>query len=573
MADRQTEGLAAIDLDLVATSYRTLADAAAFDEMIEAWNRKLAIVEGQPDWSEKGLNGDLLAHLARLENFARRTDPPTEDPVRSIVEVSDGAAMVETPEGRVAAVNQAGTDMFGVVAGGLDRLDWLDPGSRGELAAIRRSAAENGNRRRAILRLHPAENGDCGLVEARVLSTPTSDTGYVVIRSLDLPWSDAVGAALADGFGLTDAEVEVLRLFYFSRDLVSVADARAVSLKTVRTQFKMILGKTEARSQANLLYLVSALCARAAADVGGRELDWADPFENERIITRSNGKRLAYSWTAAADGQPLLWVHGPGFNGTPPATLIDRLGAAGFRLILIHRPGHGNSERDRTLSVEEDQVTALIELAEALDLRDVLAVGTTCAVQALHLARDRASSRIGVIVGISFCWKATSREVARLPITHRTMLSLARRAPSILRSICSVSLRIIRRAGPDWYVQRAHGQYSEINRRCMRDAEVQVLLRSDTRMLLAQGIEGFVSDLELAYSDTHAAVRRSRAPTLWLMGSDDQHHQPDETKQLAESLGVELHIVPECSELVLYQRPDLVAEAILEAAKWKTRPA
>ncbi|WP_439603879.1 alpha/beta fold hydrolase, partial [Shinella sp.] len=335
--------------------------------------------------------------------------------------------------------------------------------------------------------------------------------------------------------------------------------------KTVRTQFKTILTKTESRSQANLLHIVAIICARVAADGGGAEMGWSDPFGTEKIIFRVNGKRMAYSTLGPPEGRPMLWVHGPAFNGIPPQIVIDRLIAADIRMILACRPGYGNSDCDPKLPVEEDQASALAELARVLNLENCIAVGTTCSAQALHLARDKVPDCIGTIVAISFCWKATAQEVERLPILHRTMYRLAPRAPAILRSICSVGIRIIRRAGPDWYVQRAHA-VSKINRECLRNPETQALLRSDCRMMLAQGTNAFMADLLLAYADTEFAVRRAKAATLWLMGSQEQHFDRQHAEWLSEQLkSVTLKVIPDCSELMLYQRPDLVADALIEA--------
>ena len=563
MADPGDKAAQSVDLDLIANSYRSLTDPAAFDDMIEAWNRKLAVMESEADWTEQQLGQDLFGHLARLGALAENTVAVAEDPIRQTVEATEIATMVQTPEGRVVAINDAGVALFGSLAGSIDGLNWLDPDSTADLAAIRRSAARNGNRQRAILRHADADSSADQLVEAQILKVPGSDTGFVAIRSLALPWSAGVGGALAEAFALTEAELDVLRLFYLLRDLDKVALTRGVSLKTVRTQFKTILMKTQAHSQVNLLHLVAMLCARVAADRSGTEMGWSDPFGSERIFLRPGGKKLAYSTIGPAQGQPVLWVHGPGFNGIPPQDLIDRILAAGGRLILPCRPAHGNSERDPAQSIEDDQASALADLAEALDLRRCLAVGTTCSAQALHLARDRVPDRIGTIVAISFSWKASSDEVRRLPVVHRTVSSLAQRAPSILRSICSVALRIIHRVGPDWYVQRAHS-YSQANRACLRNPETQALLRSDCRMMLAQGSEGFISDLILAQADTTGALRRSGAPTVWLMGELDQHLHPEEARSFcARYPGLALEVLPGCSELMIYQRPDLVAGIIV----------
>ncbi|KPL68420.1 hypothetical protein SZ64_09990 [Erythrobacter sp. SG61-1L] len=554
-----------VDFDLIATSYRSLTEPAAFDEMIAAWNRKLAAVEDEADWNEQRLGQDLFGHLSRLGSLAENTAAVAEDPIRQTVEATEVATMVQTPEGRVVAINDAGMALFGPLAGSIDPLDWLDATSTADLAALRRSAAENGNRQRAILRHAEMDGSTDQLVEAQVLKVPGSDTGFVTIRSLALPWSPGVGEALAEAFALTEAELDVLRLFYLSRDLDDVSLARGVSIKTVRTQFKTILMKTQARSQTNLLHLVAMLCARVAADRSGTEMGWSDPFGSEQIFTRPGGKKLAYSTIGPAHARPVLWVHGPGFNGIPPQSLIDRIITAGGRLILPCRPAYGNSERDHAQGIEEDQASALAELAEELGLQACLAVGTTCSAQALHLARDKVPHRIGTVVAISFSWKASSEEVRRLPAVHRTVYSLAQRAPSILRSICSVALRIIRRVGPDWYVQRAHS-YSQANRACLRNPETQALLRSDCRMMLAQGTEGFISDLLLAYADTSGALTRSTSPTVWLMGELDQHLHLEEARLFCTRYpGISLKVLPGCSELMVYQRPELVADAIVEA--------
>ncbi len=566
MAERNDSGADFIDLDLIATSYRSLTDPTAFDEMIEAWNRKLAIVECEPDWTENGLGRELFDHLTKLSTLAESAATIAEDPVRQIVEASEVATMVQSPEGRVVAMNDAAVAFFGPISGAIDSLRWLDPSSAADLTAVRRSAAKKGNRQRAILRHVETKVPATPLIEACVVRPPGTDAGFVTIRSLALPWSAAVGDALSEAFSLTEAELDVLRLFYASRDLERIASARGVSLKTVRTQFKTILLKTEARNQATLLHLVAVLCARVSADATGTEMGWSDPFGTEQFITRSNGKRLAYSTIGPRDAQPLLWVHGPAFNGIPPQELIDRLVEAGMHIILPCRPGYGNSEADSRLKVEEDQASALSELAIALNLEKCVAVGTTCSAQALHLARDRTPEQIGTIVAISFCWQATREEVERLPVMHRTMYNLAPRAPSILRSICSVGFRIIRRAGPDWYVQRAHS-YSDANMICLRNPETQALLRSDCRMMLAQGVEGFMADLLLSYANTSGPLLRSVSPTMWLMGSLDQHLRVDEAQSFCTRYpGVTLKLVPDCSELMVYQRPDLVADAILEAA-------
>jgi pimeloyl-ACP methyl ester carboxylesterase/DNA-binding CsgD family transcriptional regulator/PAS domain-containing protein len=557
-------------MDLIAASYRSLTDPSGFDEMLQAWNLKLDQLDSAGEWTERQLDNRMFEHLVRLASLAEAALPITDDPIREAVEHSKVATMVQSPEGRIVATNEAATQIFGATAGALDSLEWLHASSVADLLTLRRSVSAGGNRQRVILRqAAPADQADGGedlrLVEARVLTTATADTGFIIITSLALPWTPAVGETLAEAFGYTDAELDVLRLFYLSRDLNQVAAARTVSVKTVRTQFKTILAKTESHSQANLLHIIAAVCARVAADGRGEEPGWTDPFGTEKILLRQNGKRLAYTVIGPASGRPLLWVHGPAFNGVLPQSLIDRLVIAGVRIILPCRPGYGNSDTDPSMPVAEDQAVALAELATALGLQDCVAVGTTCSAQALHLARDAVPHAIGTVVAISLCWKASPEQVEALPVLHRTLSRLATSAPSVLRSICSIGIRILRKAGPDWYVERAHAN-SALNQACLRNPETQALLRSDCRMMMAQGPNAFMGDLLLAYADTAPVVQRAAAGTVWLMGSEEQNFDralADETCRRLSN--VTLKVIPGCTELMLYQRPDLIAEAVLEA--------
>lgn len=560
----------AVDMDLIAASYRSLTDPSGFDEMVQAWNRKLALIDSSDDWTERQLDRQMFAHLTRLASLAETALPLTDDPIRDAVERSRVATMVQTPEGRIVATNEAATQIFGATAGALDDLNWLHQSSVADLVALRRSVAANGNRQRVILRLAGPivpHNDAAGirLVEACALTTPSADTGFIMITSLALPWTPAVGETLAEAFGYTDAELDVLRLFYQSRDLQQVAAARKVSVKTVRTQFKTIQAKTESHSQANLLHMIAAVCARVEADGRGEELGWSAPYGTEKILLRKNGKRLAYTVIGPASGRALLWVHGPAFNGILPQRLIDQVIGAGVRIIFPCRPGYGNSDHDPAVPVAEDQADALAELASALGLRDCVAVGTTCSAQALHLARDKVPHAIGTVVAISFCWKASAEEVEGFPVLHRTLYRLCAAAPSVLRSICSVGIRIMRKAGPDWYVERAHAN-SALNQACLRNPETQALLRSDCRMMMAQGPNAFMGDLLLAYADTAPVVQRAAAGTVWLMGSEEQNFDRVLADERCRRLGnVTLKVIPGCTELMLYQRPDLIADAVLEA--------
>jgi DNA-binding CsgD family transcriptional regulator len=83
-------------------------------------------------------------------------------------------------------------------------------------------------------------------------------TGKTSISRLDLD-------ALAQAFGLTVAEANIMGLVAQGRSLAEIAALRGVGLETVRSQCKPLLNKTRSRRRSDLVKLVVAFCAQDTA--------------------------------------------------------------------------------------------------------------------------------------------------------------------------------------------------------------------------------------------------------------------------------------------------------------------
>ena len=70
--------------------------------------------------------------------------------------------------------------------------------------------------------------------------------------------------ALGEAFGLTHAETSILALLGQGRSLAEIASTRGVEIETVRSQCKLLFGKTRSRRQSDLVKLVVALCTEEA---------------------------------------------------------------------------------------------------------------------------------------------------------------------------------------------------------------------------------------------------------------------------------------------------------------------
>jgi DNA-binding CsgD family transcriptional regulator len=72
-------------------------------------------------------------------------------------------------------------------------------------------------------------------------------------------------AALAKGFGLTEAEAAIAGLLVDGLSLEQVASIRGVQRETVRNQCKTLLAKMHCHRQVDLVRMALSLCARPAA--------------------------------------------------------------------------------------------------------------------------------------------------------------------------------------------------------------------------------------------------------------------------------------------------------------------
>lgn len=549
------------DVELIGHSYRALIDGGAFDALIEAWNRRIGSV-GHADGALR-FDSALLDQLAEVDKLASgKLQIVDSDPVDELLARCVTAAMVQNADGRVVAINPKGRESFALETGDIDRGAWLAPAQISTLRQLRSQAHERGNAdRRVVECVDPAEadaDHKMQLAEARLVTLPGYPQSLVLVRSLEFLWLETTSDLVEQSWGLTEAEGEIARLFYRHRSLQRIAEMRGVSVQTIQTQFKAVLAKSGCRGQVELIRVLTALCIQSGIDAEPYEGEWVNPYRNEQRIVRPGGKMLGYSFAGPKDGRPLLWLHGPVFNYALPRAVLDALDDLRVRLIIPCRPGYGGSEVDKNLSAEEDNVDALLTLVRHLDLRDCPAVGTTSAATMLILARDRAPGRFGRLGFISNFWKMDEEEVKRLTPIHRAFFRLASSAPQLLNYMTALGLRLVRRNGPDWYIERAHG-YNPRNAEALRSPETQALLRTDTRAMMLQNGAGFARDRMLVLSDPAQALARADRADIWIYGEEDSHLRARTSvgrSALFDRIAVE--VIRGASDLLLYQRPDAV---------------
>lgn len=558
------------DLDLIASTYRSILDESAFDDMVSGWERKLAT----PDTGvvQKKVSRRLFGHLVTFRDTLDNLGAPlSSDPLKLAVSEVPGPAVVISPNGRVATINIAGERAFGVRQGAQIDPALIAPGSRDDYEALLRASSGHSNTAHAILSILPAteDYGERLLAEAYLLRAAGQDRAHIAIRSLEIPWVPRAGDRLQQAFGLTRAECDVAQLFFQSRNLEAIAQKRRVSLLTIRTQIKTIMGKMGAPSNIELMRLLAMVTSREQVGLTGAAPVWHDPLNRERIILASGARKIAWTWMGDRHGLPVVMSRGMIMSYLLPADCEARLKEAGICLYLLSRPGYGNSTIDTSLDVMEDNLVALREFLDRVVGRPCLGVGQADGALPLVAEAARKPGRFHGLITVGYAGGFDISGLQRLPKIQRVMLQLAGSAPWVAELMAKSGHRMMRQHGLDWYLERAF-RSSPINQVTLRNPDWTALIRNACEHALKQGHVTFVRELQLTHHPIEAALQDLSIPLLYLAPLCDPGIDLEACRRLQKlNPKVVVEPVPDTAELILYQRSELVLERIIAMARQK----
>jgi pimeloyl-ACP methyl ester carboxylesterase len=252
------------------------------------------------------------------------------------------------------------------------------------------------------------------------------------------------------------------------------------------------------------------------------------------------GARIRYF--EGGHGPPLLLVHGFGgaaWNFSELAPLLP-----GRRLIVPDLPGHGGSSPlpATTIAGFADVVASLLD--EPADV-----VGHSLGgVVALRLAERHPrlvrSVVLAAAAGISSSTRLAEITIALAGIVQPGKLA-GRRVERVARS------RRLRNL--------VFGSFEVANPDLLSERAVHAFLRGPALHTDALG-----AGLALAADDPRADLERVRCPVLVLWGARDRQVPLEDGFEYARRLGAPLRVIADCGHLLIGERPDVCARAVLE---------
>lgn len=241
-------------------------------------------------------------------------------------------------------------------------------------------------------------------------------------------------------------------------------------------------------------------------------------------------------------GPPLLLVHGFGGSAWNWSELVPLL--HGRRLVIPDLPGHGRSH-----ALPAASIAALADvLAELVDEPADVVGHSLGGPVALRLA-ERWPDRVRSLVLAAPAGISTTTRIAELTIT---LVGVVQPARLLGRGIDRVarSRRLKRLVFSELEVANADA---------LGARAVHGLLRGP-----AIHMDALSAGLALAADDPRHDLARVRCPTLVLHGARDRQVPLADGFEYARRLRAPLRVIADCGHLLIAERPDACARAVLE---------
>ena len=247
--------------EIIDRLYDVALDPLRLEELVDTWEAHLAPLRRDPlDLATPFHDPDITQHIRRASLFLNRLDTVRDDAVyRSVLEdIPRSAAFISDGGSTVMACNRPAGIAFGLRDGAALASLPFEPddirvlhsavqrvvaGRAAQVITLRVRSTITGSP--VILRIGPVESA-----EARPLA---------LVMSTEQVWPEGFETTVQEAFGLTLAEVDIVRGISQGLPLKDIASARGRSLETVRTQLRSILAKSETHSQSELVRVVLAM--------------------------------------------------------------------------------------------------------------------------------------------------------------------------------------------------------------------------------------------------------------------------------------------------------------------------
>ncbi|WP_395344994.1 alpha/beta fold hydrolase [Ningiella sp. W23] len=354
-----------------------------FDALVRAWDD--VFVDSQIDKAELFLSkarNTLSRHFERADQIFLSTQNVQHHSVQDIVDSEPTSAFITDTKGQIIASNASATENLCISHHMNVHSLPLDAKSETQLNTLLKQMASKRDDAQtlAIRGVNQFNNQAFVLVAQRLVNTAkhAQDSTLILFKSSLVTWHSGIEKVLANAFELTSAEIEVIESLNKGLSLKEIAQQRARSLNTIRTQMKSILQKTETQTQSNLMRHVTSLLL-VANKLEEKQLPISEPEYGFaefplKTINTTDGNTIRYRDYGKPKASPVLCFF-PVLPSKQHASFIEPFLKRGLRLITLEEPENlplsFRSKKDEF----EHYLRCFNELLTHLKLKKVVALG------------------------------------------------------------------------------------------------------------------------------------------------------------------------------------------------------
>lgn len=558
--------------EIVDRLYEVALDPVRLEDLLDVWEGRVGPTRSEFVAAAVEMDDEEIeTHMRRATVFLDRFEATRSDHVyRSVLEdIPRSAAFLADGGAAIAAFNRPAAIAFGLKEGAeLTDLPF-DPEDVAVLRGVIHGAATGRAERVVMLRLRSRVTDSPVIV--RVGSIESDNTRpLALIMSTELVWPEGFELMVQEAFGLTAAEVEIVRGITLGLPVKDIAEARGRSPETVRTQVRSILAKSETHSQSELVRVVLGLM-----DVAQMPTENAGPVPRVGTLDQ-----LSFQQLRCPDGRRLEWIEFGQPTGAPclfthldygfirwPATAERAARARGIRVIVPVRAGYGRSDphargADHLQGVTQDYLAVLDHLG--VRRCAVLTMGAD-----LRFALNISLLREGLVTAILGCAAQlplrTSAQYDRMDKWQRFILANARYAPKVLPFLVQAGFSLARKLGKEKFFAKVNGG-SAADLEAFGRAEVREALLAGSEISLGAKVlahEAFTRECIGSEKDWSHLVRGVTVPVQMLQGDQD----PQTPVQTIEELRgdyphLDISFLPNTGQLLFFAEWPLVLDVL-----------
>lgn len=556
---------------VIAAIYEIVLRPDHYERVVSVWDDHLSdLLRDMGDFSNAGeqplaaelqVDPELQDHFRRahviLEQLGRKA-PQSE--LERCINGAPGFVLLTGVDGRVRAAGQAARQLLdnprdlGALRAHLpvpsaQMLDGLLEAAREGTDQAQAVVLSTDMRpRHLIARMAPCDEG----------------SAQIMIESLDYQWTPTAERMLVSSFGLSPAEVEIVRNLMEGHSLREIAERSHRSEHTVRNQAKSVLAKTGAPGQADLIRLVAFLIERGNqlrtnGHPGAVDL-------NDEVLEMRTGLKMQLYQCGDPKGRPAIYLHGMMDGLAPLQYLKDRLHRRGLRILAPVRPGYGRSEPvadpHAALRAMSDHVG---ELMDRFDIRRAAVLGHMAGVVQGHTICAGGDPRVRGMVAVAGSGPLLRRDQFHgMARRQRVMGYTARWTPSLLPFFVRAAISLIDSEEVQTFMDALYPPGTH-ERDVVARLNLAELMHAGYRFAAQAGTEGFVSDARVMVSDWVSPLSKQAKPVIHLHGALDPVVPVGVAEEFAGTRpNVTFRVLADVGQFLIYERPDVVLDALDE---------